>query len=345
MTILGKNRVVHSRKCCEGARDDQNRLVVDFVTILGHVCTTQSLGVWQEEELVQTLHDGHLEHEHTRVVNPLTEWRLVWRKKKRPDSLHWQDHDLQTTSCNARHRPTRKCHPSCPPWWACCLFKKKPTFSWYVELKSVLSSGHEIWHALMSWLFQRTECDQKFLLSTVTNERKRQTFLRRRESFPGSCIGFSVDSAVHKRAQRLNVVTFRVVQREEFTEDVRVHRLHADRLGSPGGSEKKWANESKWSTIRWSNLDRRDPKMGVFLPRTETTPCGHLLKWKLTPQKPPVDTIFMAAMAMFLLWKIVDDLQSFQKKKYETLTFTLKICILQEHGFKELTLVFFESVF
>jgi hypothetical protein len=31
-------------------------------------------------------------------------------------------------------------------------------------------------------------------------------------------------------------------------------------------------------TVRWSNFDLRDPKMGVFLQSTEATPCGHLLK-------------------------------------------------------------------
>jgi hypothetical protein len=34
-----------------------------------------------------------------------------------------------------------------------------------------------------------------------------------------------------------------------------------------------------------------------------------------------------------------------KKKNYETLTLTLKISILQEHGLKELTLVLFESLF
>jgi hypothetical protein len=33
------------------------------------------------------------------------------------------------------------------------------------------------------------------------------------------------------------------------------------------------------------------------------------------------------------------------REKYETLTLTLKICIWQENGFKELTLVLFESLF
>jgi hypothetical protein len=61
---------------------------------------------------------------------------------------------------------------------------------------------------------------------------------------------------------------------------------------------------------------------------------------KVYPWKPPADIMFMAAMAMVLPWKIVEDFQSFvKKKKYETLTLTLKICILQENGFKELTLV------
>jgi hypothetical protein len=39
-------------------------------------------------------------------------------------------------------------------------------------------------------------------------------------------------------------------------------------------------------TVRLSNLSW-DPKMGVFLQSTEATPCGHFLKWKLTPKKPP----------------------------------------------------------
>jgi hypothetical protein len=51
----------------------------------------------------------------------------------------------------------------------------------------------------------------------------------------------------------------------------------------------------------------------------------------------------MAAMAMVLPSKIVEDFQSFVKK-YKTLTLILKICILQENGFKELTLILFESL-
>jgi hypothetical protein len=39
-------------------------------------------------------------------------------------------------------------------------------------------------------------------------------------------------------------------------------------------------------TVRWSNFDRLDPKMGVFLQSTDATPCLHALKWKLTPKTP-----------------------------------------------------------
>ncbi len=53
--------------------------------------------------------------------------------------------------------------------------------------------------------------------------------------------------------------------------------------------------------------------------------------------------MFMAAMAMVLSWKIVEDFQSFVKK-YETLTLTLKICILHKNELEELTLVLFESL-
>jgi hypothetical protein len=53
----------------------------------------------------------------------------------------------------------------------------------------------------------------------------------------------------------------------------------------------------------------------------------------------------MAALAMVLPLKIVEDFQSFVKKKiYKTLSLTLKICILKENGFKELTLILFESL-
>jgi hypothetical protein len=64
---------------------------------------------------------------------------------------------------------------------------------------------------------------------------------------------------------------------------------------------------------------------------------------KACPRKPPADTMFMAPMAMVLSWKIVKDFQSCVKK-YKTLTLSLKICILQENGLRELTLVVFESL-
>jgi hypothetical protein len=82
--------------------------------------------------------------------------------------------------------------------------------------------------------------------------------------------------------------------------------------------------------------------MEFFLLSTEATPCGHLLKWKLTPENPHADTMFMAAMAIVLPWKIVEDFQSLKKNMKLILTF--KICILQENGFNELTLVLYESL-
>jgi hypothetical protein len=85
--------------------------------------------------------------------------------------------------------------------------------------------------------------------------------------------------------------------------------------------------------------------MGVFLQSTEATPYGHLHNWKLTPENPPADTMYMAGMVMVLLWKIVEDFQSFVKKKIQNFALTLKICILQENGFKELRVVLFESLF
>ncbi len=66
-------------------------------------------------------------------------------------------------------------------------------------------------------------------------------------------------------------------------------------------------------TVRWSNFDPLDPKMGVFLQSTQATPCGHVLKWKLNPENPPADTMFMAAMGMVRPWKIAEDFESFRK--------------------------------
>ncbi len=42
------------------------------------------------------------------------------------------------------------------------------------------------------------------------------------------------------------------------------------------------------------------PKNGGFLAKYRRDPCGHLLEGKLTPENPPADTMFMAAMAMVL---------------------------------------------
>ncbi len=72
-------------------------------------------------------------------------------------------------------------------------------------------------------------------------------------------------------------------------------------------------SNGRYRAVRWSNFDRQNPNMRVFLRSTEATPCGHLLKWKLTPKNPTAETMFMAAVALVLPWKIVEDLQSFVK--------------------------------
>ncbi len=80
------------------------------------------------------------------------------------------------------------------------------------------------------------------------------------------------------------------------------------------------------------------------LQSTEATPCGHLLKWRLTPGNPPADTMFIAAMAMVLPWKIAEDFQSFVKNTnfWPSLW---KSVSCKKTGFKEITLVLFESLF
>ncbi len=95
------------------------------------------------------------------------------------------------------------------------------------------------------------------------------------------------------------------------------------------------------STVRWPNFDLWDPKIAVFLPSIEATPCGHLLKWKLTPQKPPcghrVHSRHCQGSPMKNRWRF--------SKQYKTLTLTLKICIFQKWVQQQLTLVLFESLF
>jgi hypothetical protein len=76
--------------------------------------------------------------------------------------------------------------------------------------------------------------------------------------------------------------------------------------------------------------------MGIFLQSTEATSCGHHLKRKLTPKNPcghHVHFRHIHGSPMKNRWRF-----SKFNKKYETLTLTLKICILQENGFKELTM-------
>jgi hypothetical protein len=66
-------------------------------------------------------------------------------------------------------------------------------------------------------------------------------------------------------------------------------------------------------TAWWSNFVHRGPKMGVSC-KIQRQPPAYIFVSESLPQKPPADTMFMAAMTMALLWKIVEGFQSFVKK-------------------------------
>jgi hypothetical protein len=84
--------------------------------------------------------------------------------------------------------------------------------------------------------------------------------------------------------------------------------------------------------------------MGIFLQSTEPTPLRASSYMKAYPRKPLCGHHVHGRHGH---GSPVKNHSRFSKfcKKYETLTLTLEICILQEHGFKELTLVMFESLF
>jgi hypothetical protein len=81
--------------------------------------------------------------------------------------------------------------------------------------------------------------------------------------------------------------------------------------------------------------------MRLFFLQSTVTAGGHLLKWMLTlitPSRHNVHGRHGHGSPVKNCWRF-----SKFRKKYETLTHTSKICILQEKGFKEFTLVLFES--
>ncbi len=88
-------------------------------------------------------------------------------------------------------------------------------------------------------------------------------------------------------------------------------------------------------------LDVLEPENGGFLAKYRGDP---LRTSKLTPRKPPCGHHVYGRHGQ---GSPVKNRWRFSKfwKKYETLTITLKICILQENESKELTLVLFESLF
>jgi hypothetical protein len=98
-------------------------------------------------------------------------------------------------------------------------------------------------------------------------------------------------------------------------------------------------------TVRWSNFDLRDPKWGFSCKVQRRPPADILLNESLPPNPPlprrhHVQGRHGHGSPVKNRWRFLKF-----RKKYETLTLTLKICTLQENGFEELTLVLFESLF
>jgi hypothetical protein len=79
--------------------------------------------------------------------------------------------------------------------------------------------------------------------------------------------------------------------------------------------------------------------MGIFFQSTKATPADIFINESLPPKTPCGHHVH----GRHGHGSHVKNGGRFTKfrKEYETLTLTLKMCILQEHGFKELTLVLF----
>ncbi len=60
--------------------------------------------------------------------------------------------------------------------------------------------------------------------------------------------------------------------------DDRHAREQAPRTADVRHEPLKLRQAREENTVRWSNFDRRNPKLGVFFHSTQATPCGHLLK-------------------------------------------------------------------
>jgi hypothetical protein len=102
---------------------------------------------------------------------------------------------------------------------------------------------------------------------------------------------------------------------------------------------------STLSTVRWSNFKHRDPIVGVFL-RWEVQRRPHADLF-LNESLPPKTLCGHHVHGRHGHGSPVKNRWRFSKfcEKYETLSITLKIWILHENGFKELTLVLFKSMF
>jgi hypothetical protein len=78
--------------------------------------------------------------------------------------------------------------------------------------------------------------------------------------------------------------------------------------------------------------------------KVQRRPPADILNESIPPENPQRTPCSWPPWPWFSHEKVLKIFQFFYKKKYKTLTLTLEICILQENGFKELTLVLFQSL-
>jgi hypothetical protein len=76
---------------------------------------------------------------------------------------------------------------------------------------------------------------------------------------------------------------------------------------------KKGQKLGQGITVRWSNFDRRDPKKEFSRKVQRRPPADIFLNEGLPHENPLADTMFMAATAMVLPRKIVENFQSYVK--------------------------------
>jgi hypothetical protein len=85
----------------------------------------------------------------------------------------------------------------------------------------------------------------------------------------------------------LFALTIRTVIAHKFKKiTARIRKQWLSLLPESQKSQKTFHSYVVLSTVRWSNFDRLDPKMGVFLQSTEATPADMFLNESLPPETP-----------------------------------------------------------